>query len=664
MMTHRSKVLLFAGTTEGAKLAQFLADGGVSVLACVATEYGKTTMKEGPFLKVSSGPLGEEGMLKEVSIHQLVVDATHPYATDISEHISRACRKTGAKYMRMVRKGTVFGEGVIIVQSIDEAVRYLSDTEGPILVTTGSKDLVKYARIPGYKTRVYARVLSAPRVMTVCAEMGFVGKNLYMMQGPFCTELDYGMLVQTGAKYMVTKDSGTVGGINGKLEAAKRAGVKVIVVGRPTKEEGPDYEEVLDILSKRFNISCPEPNHRLVILAGIGMGSLSGPTVSAYETVTKADVLIGADRMLETFKDTNKPVCREYLADKVVDFLDSSPQYRNAAILLSGDVGFHSGAKALLSKLDSEKYDVKCMCGISSVQYMCAKMRMSWEDVCMLSAHGREQNIPGEVRRNSSTFIILNSKNAVTDMCDDLMRFGLSNLKITIGKNMGYLNETFVTGTPREIQALNITGLCSAMIENPSPVCCMPIGMYDDEFIRESNIPMTKSEIRVLAVSKLRLCDNSIVYDIGAGTGSVSVEMARCAVNGEIYAVEKNNVAIGLIQRNRKATCTPNIKVVRGTAPEALELLPAPTHVFIGGSSGNLREIVRCVFDKNPRVRIVITAVTLETLSDMTECGHMSDLIQEDLISVNISNSRIVGRYNLMTAQNPVYIATFRGRDQ
>ena len=175
---------------------------------------------------------------------------------------------------------------------------------------------------------------------------------------------------------------------------------------------------------------------------------------------------------------------------------------------------------------------------------------------------------------------------------------------------------------------------------------------------------MTKSEVRCLSAAKLRLPSDAVVYDVGAGTGSVTVEMALQTPDGMVYAIERNAEACGLIEQNKRKFCTPNIRVVKGLAPEAMEDLPAPTHAFIGGSAGNLKEILECLLGKNPKIRLVINTVTLETVGEVMQCLKELPLIEEEILSVNTARSRKLGAYHLMTGQNPIYIITCRGGEE
>ena len=239
---------------------------------------------------------------------------------------------------------------------------------------------------------------------------------------------------------------------------------------------------------------------------------------------------------------------------------------------------------------------------------------------------------------------------------------GLGGVTVHIGENLGYPEERIVSGTAEELLDREFAPLCVLLAENDKaddePVT---YGLPDEAFDRDK-VPMTKEEVRGVCVSKLALGRGSVVYDVGSGSGSVSVECALVASRGKVYAIEQKESAIELTGRNAEKFGLINLEVVPGTAPEALVPLPAPTHAFIGGSSGNMREIVELLLEKNPKVRIVATAVTLETLSELTEL--LKEFEIAECVELQVNRPRTVGRYHLFNAQNPVYIFTFQYRKQ
>jgi len=663
-MQNGKRVIVFAGTTEGRRIVQYLGNTGIDVLACVATDFGRQLIDETDHIKVSSERLGDEGMrniLKEGC--SCVIDATHPYATRITEKIKAACKETDTEYLRLLRSKSKEHDGIITVPNVTSAVEYLNGTQGNILVTTGSKELEKYTQIKDYKDRIFARVLSMPTASQSCAEIGFQGKNLFCMQGPFCEELNYGLLKQTDAKYLVTKDSGEPGGFEDKIRAAQRAGAQIVLVSRPEESEGYELDELMEILNKRFGIEHIQrktPSIRKVSVIGIGMGNEDTMTIGAKNIIDGADLLIGAERMVGSVSSGQDSFI-EFRADRIISYINEHAEYKRIAVLVSGDTGFQSAAKKIIGKLDASLFESDVMCGISSISYLCSRIGSSWDDALLLSGHGREINIVGEVQRNSKVIILLSGADGARAMCKELFDYGLDNVEITIGQDLGQADEVIAKGKPSELMGKEFGVLCIAMIENPKACKENPVGIDDDLFIR-GDAPMTKEEIRSLSVIKLKLEEGSVLFDVGAGTGSVSVEAALSMPNGTVYAIEKEKAATELIEQNKKKFMVPNLRVIEGLAPEALKDLPAPTHVFIGGSSGNLREIIETCLEKNRNVRFVMNAITLETVSEMIKCIDDMDVEEEEIISVSVSRSRKAGKYHLMNAQNPIYIGVFIGK--
>ncbi len=675
-------VIIFAGTTEGRELSEYLSAQKIQVTACVATEYGETILRGKQYLNIHTGRMDAAQMkaFLQKTGAGLVVDATHPYAAVVSQNVAQACRETKTEYLRLIRESQQMEtKEAVLVSSVEEAAAYLAQTSGNILATTGSKELAKYTMIPDYEKRVFARVLSTKEVAQACEELGFRGRNLICMQGPFSEELNTAMLRQFDCRYLVTKETGKAGGFKEKLRAAEKAGAKVVLVGRPEEQSGYSYGEIIEILKEKFpelkksekivrksSEHQTEPKSRLrervVTLIGIGMGTLSGMTAEALEALEEADLLIGAGRMLQAAEHVCKPVYKEYDPVRIVDYINAHPEHVRVAVLLSGDIGFYSGAKRLYEALEGCSCQVRSICGISSVVYFCGKLRMAWEDVCLRSAHGRKVNLTGAVRTHEKTFSILSGADSVGKLCKELQEYGLAHTRVYIGERLGYPDERISSGSPKEMEGGTYDGLCVALIENPRYFGGVECCVEDERFLR-GKAPMTKSEIRSLSVAKLHLTRDAVIYDVGAGTGSVSVEMALQAPEGSVFAVERKEEACQLIEENKRLFGTPNIQVVRGLAPEALHGLPAPTHAFIGGSAGNLKEIMECLLDKNPRIRMVINTVTLETIGEVMDCLNMLPVTEEEILSVSIAKAKGLGNYHLMMGQNPIYIISCRGGD-
>jgi len=183
--------------------------------------------------------------------------------------------------------------------------------------------------------------------------------------------------------------------------------------------------------------------------------------------------------------------------------------------------------------------------------------------------------------------------------------------------------------------------------------------MRDECFIR-GDVPMTKSEVRAISISKLELEPDSVLYDIGAGTGSVSIEAARCIHGGAVYAIERNPKALELLKRNKEKFQAEPVILVEGEAPDCLEGLPVPTHAFLGGTGGRSLEIMERLLEMNPHVRIVANVISLESLRQIMDSLKLLGR-EPEVILVSIAKAKKAGQYHLMQGQNPVYVISFGG---
>lgn len=653
------KAIVFAGTTEGYALCEFLAENRVSVYACAATEYGGSLLQENEFLHVSAGRLKTEDMeeLFRKENPEIVLDATHPYAAEVTKNIRIACESAGVLYQRILRPEGEKNSEAIYVESTEEAAAFLSGTEGNIFLTTGSKELAKFTGIPDYKERLFARVLSIPSVIRSCAELGIEGKHLIGMQGPFSAEINEAMLRQFQCSYLVTKDTGLAGGFPEKMEACQRCGVTPVIIGRPLKEEGLSLQDARVFLSKMFGFTLSQK----ISLVGIGMGAEKMLTLEGKKALNEAELLIGAKRMTEAVQKPGQMVLHEYRSEKIVEYIREHPKYRTVAIALSGDVGFYSGAKKLIDQLDG---NVEVICGISSVVYFMSKIGLSWDDAKIVSAHGRNCNLISLIRHNPKVFSILGTEDGVAVLASRLVYYGMGDVTLYVGENLSYENEKIFHDKAANLteyrgDALSVVTACN---EKATPMSAVH-GISDGEFLR-GKAPMTKEEVRTVSLSKLRLSEDSVCYDVGAGTGSVSVEMALRAWMGQVYAIEKKEDALTLLKENKKKFAVDNLVIIPGVAPEAMTELPAPTHAFIGGSSGNMQDIINLLLEKNPKVRIVINCITLETVTEAMNAIRDFGLEDVDIVQLAAARSKSIGRYHMMMGENPIYIISCSGRGE
>jgi precorrin-6Y C5,15-methyltransferase (decarboxylating) len=388
---------------------------------------------------------------------------------------------------------------------------------------------------------------------------------------------------------------------------------------------------------------------KLVYIVGTGTNGTGSLTYDAWRAIEDSELLIGAGRMLEPYADKGIACVTAVKAEDIASAILESGMSK-IAVLMSGDVGFYSGASSLLPLLTD--CETTLIPGISSVNAFFAKIKKPWQNAQFVSLHGRESDIVAAVRRNTETFCITGG--GVSLIAELLCIYGFGGLKVYVGENLGYEDEKITLTSVKKLCEASTTSLCVLFIENDEARAEINIGIADEDFLR-GEAPMTKAEVRAVTLSKLRLKPEDICYDIGAGTGSVSVEMALSCYKGKVYAVERDEDALPLIRKNTLKHRVANIDIISGEAPEALQPLPAPDAAFIGGSGGNLAEVIDLILDKNKYARIVVNAITLETLhlavSALEDAGIVPETVQ-----ISVSKTRKLGRYNLLTAQNPVFI--------
>ena len=271
-----------------------------------------------------------------------------------------------------------------------------------------------------------------------------------------------------------------------------------------------------------------------------------------------------------------------------------------------------------------------------------------------VSLHGENASIVRNVRRNEFCFFLLGGEVTPAKLCQRLCEYKMNETKIYIGENLASENERSFVGKAFDFTDISLGKLTVAVTENPDFEKGTATGIPDENFTRRK-VPMTKSEVRSTVISKLELSRNGVCWDIGCGTGSVSVEAALQCFDGKVYAVDKNPEAVELTRENALKFGCDNIEIISGSAPEELAVLPAPDSVFIGGSSGKIGGITDIAFAKNPNAVIVVTAVSFETLNGAVAAFEQYG-IEPEIVQLAVTRTKKIGSHTMFSAENPVFI--------
>lgn len=682
------KIVIFGGTSEGRLLAKYCDENFIPAIVCVATEYGTELLEEYKNISVSEGRKDEEAMKKLFLDNNVekVYDATHPYAKIVSENIIKVCNELELEYVRILRDSKVLDKTLEKYykefENIEEVVNYLKDKNEKVLIATGSKELYKYKDLE--VKNLYPRVLANMIGIKACEDIGIPSANIIAMQGPFDTDTNVALLKKYACKYLITKESGDIGGFSEKIEACKKVDAKALVIKRPTKEEGISLEEAISGLKDlKYDIEEVKKPNILetkkvnISIVGLGMGSIDSLTIESAKKIENASFIIGAKRMLEICLSIVSKEVKTYISYKPTDILDyiyeKAGEEDKIVLVMSGDTGFYSGSIKLKKEFEEytkkgyfkENSKLEICAGISSFSYMCAKFGIDYTDMKILSVHGRDENLNelfDSIKFNKKTFALSSGDRQINDILAHLVENELGEVEVLVAENMSSKNERYFRNKASELVNEKFDKISSLIFINEKAKDKRVLfGIDDEEFLRDK-VPMTKSDIRALAMAKLELSEAAICYDIGAGSGSCSIEMGRFASKGKVYAIEHKKIACDLIEKNIKKFSLKNIEVIFGEASEKIEDLEAPSHVFIGGSGGDLELIVDKIYKKNENATVVITAITLETIAGINEIvkKYANLGYKYDMSFISFANNKTVANYNMMIGGNPVLIARIK----
>lgn len=393
-----------------------------------------------------------------------------------------------------------------------------------------------------------------------------------------------------------------------------------------------------------------------VTLIGMGSGQPENLTLQGLAALRQADLILGARRLLAVLPaGCTENRAAAYRPDEVAELLQTSGA-ENAVLVYSGDTGFYSGASSMMEKLEALGVRARVLPGLSSIQLLAAALGRPWQGWNLVSAHGRTCDPVAECMQGRPTFFLTGGSEDPATLCAQLAAEGFGDVQGVVGQCLGTPEEKLFRGSVKELAAGRFNSLSVLLVEAAEVLPRRAPGLPDEAFER-GDVPMTKQEVRAAVLAKLAVRPEDILWDVGAGTGSVSVELALAAPRGRVYAVECRPEGCALIKANHEKFRTRNLVLVEGLAPAALSDLPAPDAVFIGGSKGSLAAIVDAALDKNPDARICVSAIALESLSAavaaLTAKGRTVQVSQ-----IAVSRAKAVGGLHLMMAQNPIYLIT------
>jgi precorrin-6Y C5,15-methyltransferase (decarboxylating) len=412
----------------------------------------------------------------------------------------------------------------------------------------------------------------------------------------------------------------------------------------------------------------------MIDVVGIGLDGLGGLSIAVQNIIDRATLIVGSDRHLSYVADLaiEKLVLGDLQVtiDRLRQRLDRDSE--RIVVLVSGDPLFFGLGRLLLAELPPDKLTFHPH--LSSIQLAFSRVKIPWQDAKLISIHGRSiDELRDALQRGVSKIAILTDPN---NSPQSIAKLYLSldlptNYQFWICENLGGDREKIHCFSAQSVlEADDFASLNVVILIRQAPPDREPInlddlsklGIPDATFLSFEDRPglMTKREVRVQILGELALQPGQIIWDIGAGTGAVSIEVARLVNDGTIYAIEQTAAGTNLIQRNCDRFGVKNVRVIYGKAPQNLTDLPAPDRVFIGGSGGNLEDILTiCQQRLRSRGLVVIALATLEHLSTAITWLDRHHW-QAQYLQVQLSRSHPIANLTRLTPLNPVTLITAR----
>lgn len=625
-----SRVMLFAGLNECISLCEKLSK--LDVIIDVYAEKLEENYPEESNIYIHTGEKLTKDYIKaeyDKFEPDIVIDGVHIADITIHEYIKEIV--VSKKYIKLKEEKEELD--VAYCKTMDDVITMVNRTRSNIYFTTGTKDIEKISNIVDSRKRVFLDLPKGNSYLRLAAANGVSLSRINDI-------LDYneeelvGIIQDNAIKYLVASDSESLARLKMMYNATKATNIIMAIVSASDGSLNVD-----DVVARVKAVNTVKQ----VYIIGVGVGNPKNMTIEACEAIDKCEVILGNEELIRGIGIENKELHFAYSASEIEEFV-SSHYYNRLAVVTQGDVCLLNGIAEFIKNLKG--FEVKIVQGVSSIAYLAARLGIDWTNC--VTVDSRTDNVLKAVAENKGVFVFTNGD--TNDVINLLKNNGFENVAACVAERLSFDDEKITTGYVYEVADGAYDALTVMYFENIN--YGKASSLVNENNIIKGSLHIFNKNLRAVLMRDMDLRANEVIYDIGAGCGAMTVEMALLSEKSRIYAIDNDELALELVERNCQLYTISNVRTIIGDAIEVTGELPKADAVLIENYYGDAVDLVKCVARFN-NVRVVVVTSSFDTAYKLLDTMHKNYFEQVEFKQINITEGKNYGNgTNMVPAEN------------
>lgn len=625
-----SRVMLFAGLNECISLCERLSK--LDVIIDVYAEKLEGNYPEESNIYIHTGEKLTKDYIKaeyDKFEPDVVIDGVHIADVTIHEYIKEVV--VSKKYIKL--KEVKENLDVAYCKTMDDVITMVNRTRSNVYFTTGIKDIEKFSNIVDSRKRVFLDLPKGNSYLRLAAANGVSLSRINDILDYTEEEL-IGIINDNSIKYIIASDDESLARLKMMYQASKVTNIIMVIVS--ASDGSLDVDEVVNRVKAIDAV-------KQVYIIGAGVGNPKNMTIEACEAIDKCEVILGSEDLIKGIGIKNKELHYAYSAREIENFV-SSHYYNRLAVITQGDVCLLNGIAEFIKNLKG--YEVRIVQGVSSISYLAARLGIDWTNC--VAVDSRTDNVLKAVAENKGVFVFTDGD--TNDVLNLLKNNGFENVAACVAERLSFDDEKITTGYVYEVANGDYDSLTVMYFENVGYGKASSL-VSDDSLIKGS-LPMLNKNLRAVLMRDLDLRANEVIYDIGAGCGAMTVEMALLSDKSRIYSIDNDELALDLVERNCNMYTINNVRAITGDALTVIKDLPKADAVLVENYYGDTVDLIRRIAFEN-RVRAVVVTSSFDTAYKLIDLMHKNYFDEIELKQINITEGENFGKgTNLVPAEN------------